>query len=181
MCACTRNENTTKPSIEVLGSLCRDNLNRVILAHLNINSIRNKFDLLTEGLSRNVNVIIISEAKINETFPARQFHMDVYTVPYSLDRNCNRGGIMISVREDIPSKLTEINNCIEGIFIELNLRKKRWLLCGSCNPHKSFISQHLSIISKNLETLLTQYDVSLMGDFNVDKSDAKFKIFLSVA
>ena len=49
------------------------------LAYLDINSIHNKFDLLIEGLSGSVNVIMISETKIVETFPARQFHIDGYT------------------------------------------------------------------------------------------------------
>ena len=63
---------------EVLASLRKENLNRVILAHLNINSIRNKFDLLAEGLNGDVDVIMTSETKIDETFPARQFHIDGY-------------------------------------------------------------------------------------------------------
>ena len=43
-------ENENKPFKEVLGSLRRSNLNRIILAHLNINSIPNKFNLLAEGV-----------------------------------------------------------------------------------------------------------------------------------
>ena len=88
---------------------------------------------------------------------------------------------MIYVREHVPFKLTEISNSIEGIFIELNLRQKGWLFCGSYNAHKTFISQHLSIISKNLHTVLRKYGkVFLMGDFNVDKKRRKFKRFLPV-
>ena len=71
----------SKPCKEVLGSLRRDNLNRFIIAQMNINSIRNKFDLLTEELSGNIDVIIISETKIDETFPAKQFDIDGYTPP----------------------------------------------------------------------------------------------------
>ena len=51
------------------------------IVHLDINPIPNKFDLLTEGLSRNFDVIMISETKIDETYPARQFHIDGYTPP----------------------------------------------------------------------------------------------------
>ena len=60
----SQNENMTKPLKEVLGYLCGDNVNRVIITHLNINSIRNKlFRLLNEGLRDNVDVIMISETK----------------------------------------------------------------------------------------------------------------------
>ena len=82
-------ENENKPFKEVLGSSRRSNLNRIILAHLKINSIPNKFNLLEEGVSGNVDIIMISETKIDETFPARQFYIDGYTPPYRLDRNCN--------------------------------------------------------------------------------------------
>ena len=68
-------ENENKPFKEVLGSLRRSNVNRIILAHLNINSIPNKFSLLAEGVSGNVDIIMISQTKVDETFPARQFYM----------------------------------------------------------------------------------------------------------
>ena len=171
-------ENENKPFKEVLGSLRRSNLNRIILAHVNINSIPNKFSLLAEGVSGNVDIIMISETQIDETFPARQFYIDRYTPPYRLDRNCNGGGLMTFVREDIPSKLIENSASIEGIFLEINLRKKKWLLCGPYNPHKNLISQHLSVISKSLDTLLTKYDnIFLMGDFNADKNNTSLKDF----
>ena len=63
-------KNKSKPFKEALGFLHRNNLKRFILVHLNMNSIHNKFDLLTEGCSGNVSVIIISETKTDETFPA---------------------------------------------------------------------------------------------------------------
>lgn len=62
-----QNENTRKPFRE-LGSLCKDNLYRVIviIAHLNTNYIGNKFDFLTECLGGNVDAIMISETKTDE-------------------------------------------------------------------------------------------------------------------
>ena len=86
-----------------LSSLRRKNLNRVILAQLNINSIRNKFDLLAKGIKGMVDVLMVSETKIDETFPSRQFYIEGFTPPYRLDQNCHGGGILVYVREDIPS------------------------------------------------------------------------------
>ena len=51
----------------VSSSLCRRNLNRVILAQVNINSLPNKFDILAEGIKMKVDVLIISETKPDET------------------------------------------------------------------------------------------------------------------
>lgn len=49
------------PFKEALDILRRDNLSRDALPHLNINFIRNKLNLLKEGLSGNVDVHMISE------------------------------------------------------------------------------------------------------------------------
>ena len=68
-----------------LSSLRRKNLNRVILAKVNINSIRNKFSLTAEGIKRKVDVLMISETKIDETFSDRQFYIEAFTPPYKFD------------------------------------------------------------------------------------------------
>ena len=72
------------------------------------------------------------------------------------------------VRHEIPYKLIPMrNSTIEGFFTELKLRKKKWLLCCSYNPHRRFISNHLIDIGKNLDLLSTNYDnILLSGDFN---------------
>ena len=52
---------------------------------------------------------LISETKLDSFFPLNQFHIDGLTTPYRLDRNQNGEGIMLYIREDIPSKsLTDI-------------------------------------------------------------------------
>ena len=105
---------------------------------------------------------------MGETFPVRQFHIDGYSPPYRIDRYYERGGIIIYVREDVPSKLTEIGNSIEGTLFELNLHKK-WLLGRSYISNKfHFTTSQYN--SKNLDTLLINYDVFLTVDFNVDKN-----------
>ena len=67
-----------------LSSLRRKNLNRVILAKVNINSIRNKFNLTAEGIKRKVDVLMIPETKIDETFSDRQFYIEAFTPPYKV-------------------------------------------------------------------------------------------------
>ena len=55
-----------------------------------------------------MDVLIISKTKINETFPSRQFYIEVFTPTYRLNRNCRRGDILVYFIGDIQSKLTEI-------------------------------------------------------------------------
>ena len=96
------------------------NLNRIVLAHLNINSLRNKFDALVEQVSGNVDVLVLSETKIDESFPEGQFKIPGFCTPFRLDRDSFGGGILVYVQENIPAKLlsSEVKT-IEGIFIEL--------------------------------------------------------------
>ena len=51
----------------------------------------------------------------------------VISEPDRFDRNRNRSGILIFIGEDIPSQLLvdhKLPHDTEGIFVELNLRKK---------------------------------------------------------
>ena len=112
-----------------LKSLRKDNLNKLISAQLNINSIRNKFELLSEQIKGNVDLLMISETKIDDSFPVGQFLIEGFCTPYRLDRNLKGGGILLYVREEIPSNLLKIDiNPIESFYVELNLRNNKWLI-----------------------------------------------------
>ena len=165
-----------------LSSLRKKNLNRLIFAHLNINSIRNKFDQLVNGIKGNIDIMMISETKLDDSFPSMQFLIEGYGPPYRLDRNSYGGGILVYVREDIPCKFFPMKNCsIEGFFIDINLRNKKWLICCSYNPHRTFISNHLNSIGKNLDLLSGNYgNVFLMGDYNCDMDNIDLKNFCSL-
>ena len=53
---------------------------------------------------------MISEAKLDESFPESQFLMDGFTPPYRKDRNTNGGGTALYVREDLPSRQISFKN-----------------------------------------------------------------------
>ena len=57
---------------------------------------------------------------------------------YRLDHCSNGGGLLLYIREDIPSRLLieyKPPEYVECLFVEINIRKKKWLLCCLCNPH----------------------------------------------
>ena len=89
----------------ILGSLRRRHLKNLIIAHLNINSLQNKFDFLVDQIKVKDDLLMISETKLDESFPHSQFKISGFSKPFRLDRNCNGGGIMLFIREDIPAKL----------------------------------------------------------------------------
>ena len=70
---------------------------------------------------------------------------------------------------------------IEGLFIEINLRRKKSLLCCYYNPKYSQISHHLKEIGKNLDVLTSKYDnIILMGDFNTEPPDTEKRVVLKI-
>ena len=157
----TKTSDNKEYSSEHLSFLRKKHPNRVIIAIRN-KSIRNKFDHLITITKGNVDVLMISETKLDESFPSMQFSIDGYNI-FRSDRNTKEGGILVYVRDDIPCKLIPMrNSTIEGFFIELKLRQKKWLLCCSYNPHRKFISNHLSDIGRNLDLLSTYYDNILL-------------------
>ena len=66
----------------------------------------------------------------------------------------------------------------EGIFVELNFRKKNILLSYSYNPHKNLISNHLNILGKILDAQMKIYDNFLVvGDFNSQMTESAMENF----
>ena len=117
----------------MLGEKRNENLDKTLLEQQKCSSAcdashEEGFHKLNVARSQNkVDILVISETKLDSSFPLNQFHIDGFTTPYRLDRNQNGGGIMLYIRDDIPSKsLTDIklDNEIENILIEINLRSK---------------------------------------------------------
>ena len=43
---------------------------KLILGHLNISLLKNKFDFLKNTIGRKVDIVLISETKLNDSFPS---------------------------------------------------------------------------------------------------------------
>ena len=74
------------------------------MGHLNINSFPRKFDQLKSIIGKNIDILVITETKIDSSFPNSQFGIEGFSMPYRFDRNRLGGGIIVYVRDDIPSK-----------------------------------------------------------------------------
>ena len=85
-------------------------MNKLIFAHPNINSIRNKFEQLISQVKGTTDVLMISETKIDDSFPISNFLIDGFSQPYRIDRNFSGGGITLYVQEDIPSNLLKVES-----------------------------------------------------------------------
>ena len=152
---------------------------KIVFAHININSLRNKFELLVDQIKGNINVVVISEIKIDDSFPLENVLVGGISKPYRLHRVSLGGGILLYVREDIPTNLFEVETKpIEGFYVEINLRNDKWLINCSYNPHKNMIGIHLRPLIVKLDIYSTSYGNFIFpGDFNIEMEEQQIKAF----
>ena len=158
-----------------------DNFNNIIVVGaLNIKPISPKFDEFILMLGGFFDVVIITETKLDDSFPKAQFCINGFSIPYRLDRNTNGGGLMIYVRDEISSKMLTKHNLpedIEAAFIELNFRKCKWLLCATYGAPSQNHNYFFDDIYKYLDVYSTYERVLLAGDFNAQVGEKLFDSF----
>ena len=76
--------NSLSNQSDALTQIRIKNPKQLINAHLNINSLRNKFDQLKILVQ---DILMVTESKLDDTFPDSQFHIPGYKVPFPKDRN----------------------------------------------------------------------------------------------
>ena len=143
---------------------------KLILGHLKINSVRNKFEALTYIIDNNIDLFLIPELKLNYSFSISQSQIKGFLVPYSYDRNENSGGLLLYIRENIQSRsLISKSKCnIETFSVAINFRKRKWYLNCSYNPHQNLISNHLECLNRRIDEHSNSFDNFIFtGDFKV--------------
>ena len=91
--------------------------------------------------------------------------MHGYTTSYRLDRNPNGGGLKKIDNADFDTGL-------ETMFIEINIKKIKWLISCSYNPYKANIKNHLKAIGKNVDNFIA------LGDFNAEPTEIAMSDFM---
>ena len=64
----------------------------IVIRQRNTNSISTKFNQLKVLALKHVAILVVCETKLDKTFPNSKFHIEGFSLPYRLDRNCNGGG-----------------------------------------------------------------------------------------
>ena len=131
----------------------------LIIGHLNINSVRNKFS--STVLSK-TDILLPSETKINDSFPNSQFFAESFKM-YHKDRTQTGGRLLLYVNENLPAKIMnsyKFKKNSEEILFEFSVSNKKWLLLGSYRPPSqndfSFISElnlALNFLAQYMKTL----------------------------
>ena len=93
--------NNWQDDMLVLKNLRVSYPNNIIIGHLNINSIRNKFEMLSMSVAQYVDILMLSKTKLDSTFLSIQFLINGFSVPHRLDGNSKVGGIVLYVKDKI--------------------------------------------------------------------------------
>ena len=112
---------------------------------------------------------LLSETKIDESFPDEQFRLNNYKL-FQKERNRYGGGIMFYVNKDLPCKnvTTKIDNLAKTIFLEVNIQSSNWLFVGCYKPPSQNEEFFISNLFKTINAPSAKYDNTLlMGDFNL--------------
>ena len=124
---------------------------------------------------------MITETKLDDSFPEQQFITEGFNIPFRLDGNRHGKGLLLYIHHNINSvflKSYVFPDNIEAFFIEILLKSCKWLICCSYNPNRINVATHLGEIGKALDTYSRKYEnTPLIGDFNVEPSEANMKTF----
>ena len=115
---------------------------------------------------------IVSETKLDSSFPSAQFHINGYQVRARRDRDKSGGGLIEFVRKGFickrQKKLTP--KFSEVICSEFTISNKKWICFSVYRPPTQ---NNLECFFNELTTSLSQASVMcdnfiVMGDFNID-------------
>ena len=78
--------DTTPNSLSKIKQIRIENTNEVIIGNLNINSLINTFEQLKGTVLKYIDILVVTEAKLNETFLGSLFLVYSFSKPYRLDQ-----------------------------------------------------------------------------------------------
>ena len=119
--------------------------------------------MFSDLVTGNVDILLISVTKIGNTFPTPQFAISGFSSPYRLDRSQHGGGLLLYVKEDIPSSILPAQSFgeIECLTVEIKIYHKKWLIFGKYNPINLLLQVILKFLAKIL-TIICLYMIILL-------------------
>ena len=132
-----KSELSDKGFLNILKSSWPQNSENIIFSHLNINSIRNKFNHLQYILKSSVNILIVEDTKIVQPFSLAHFLIEGFLKSLRLDLLDRSSGLLVYVKSYIPSRQLikfKTPSTIQELPFEMNLRREKWFFLSIYNP-----------------------------------------------
>ena len=150
------------------------------IAHINIQSLRNKIDQLNIFLhDNNIDVLCVTESWLTSDIEDNVITIPGYNVCRQDRENLDRehGGIVNYIKEGInyseKSDVLNTSNDIEVVLIEIALPNTRPFLLSTVYRIPDATVDYLNAVDDLFQNCSTQYDeMIIVGDFNLDISKA---------
>jgi len=138
-------------------------------------------DSLGTLVSDEVDILAIAESKLDDSFPISSFQLHNFKSPYRLDITDQSGGILVFVRSNIPSRqLTNYKypKDIQIIPMEINLRKRVWLILNIYRNPTQNIAYFLENVYESILFYSKYENIIIMGDFNLEPDNPELAYFM---
>ena len=155
----------------------------VMISHINVNSLRNKFDELRYMLDNGyLDILCVSETKLDSADAISLFNVKGFTT-FRQDKRKNSGGLMIFINERIACRQITMDLEIQSPYIELITIElilddsDKWLLCYLYKNPKvtdNDFEAFFSILSDKMASLYDNY--MCIGDLNMNFLNPKCRI-----
>ena len=162
-----------------------------LIGYLNMNILRNKITVLRVIMKTlSLDNLILSETKIDESFPTSRFNAEGYEIRARRDRDKYREGLIEFAQRDLICKSlrdyeSKYSKCL---CFELTFTNKKWIFFIIYRqPESSNLSTFFEKLTTSLSKAILKYEnLLIMGDFNIgmkskslgdDKLDEFWDIF----
>ena len=157
------------------------NKHNLKISHINVNSLRHKFEPFKEIMSHSIfDILCLQETKIDCSFPESQFKVPKYKM-YRKDYKENEGGLIMYVRNDMPqSRCNRIEEFaennehgrIELLAVEITIKGEKWIMVSVYKQPKVHNNTMTQCIDRIMNVCLNSYhNIVLLGDFNVNMAN----------
>ena len=123
-----------------LDEIIIQNVNQLIIGLLNINFLRNKFEILEEVFKDKIETLV-SEKKLDSSLTVWQFLVKGYNTPFKLDGNQTVVGLLLDVSHDLTCKLLSeftSEKAAENIFVKIEIEQMAPFIILSLHPKHKF-------------------------------------------
>ena len=120
--------------------------------------------MLEELIKGKIDIFLITETKLDKSFPSGQFEIKGYSTAFRVDGNQNAWSLLLYVREDISCKILKDytpEKPLENLFVEINVRLRKWLISCLYNPKTILIADHWHCIVGELISILQSMTILL--------------------
>ena len=174
------NGKKEKEIFKTLRDLRSKHPKNVFLGHLNVNSLRIKFESLNELIKDTFDIFLVTESKLDCSFPDSQFSIPGCRIVRK-DQNRNGGGILFYINEGIPFKVIkskQLPGNLEILKLEIILDKMKILLMELYKP-PSFNEKHFLFDLNNAYNFFCTafQNITLIGKFTIIPENKNLKDF----